>query len=223
MKVFNAVFLFVLFSISIQAQSAKYEKAMKQGLEQLNTAQSIEDFQQAANHFERITSVEETQWLPAYYFAYSHMMMATLNMQEQQMSTCQAHLDQAQAILDKTMKIAPDESELFALQGFIYQGRIWEDPQSKGAQFSPLSHEVLDKAIQLDPENPRAYYLKGQVVFYTPEFWGGGAENALPLLEKALEKFNAAKAENGLSPVWGKGTNAYLLKSAQETIAAKKR
>ena len=220
MKVVNVILLIAFFSFSLIAQDAKFESAMKKGLEQLNAAQTLEDFQKAANLFERIAGAEPEQWLPTYYESYAQMRMAAQSFQQQQLEQCQAHLDKAQTALDKAKKIAPEESEVYALQGFIYQGRIWEDPQTKGAEFSPLSQQVLDKAIQLDPENPRAYYLKGQLVFHTPEFWGGGAENALPILQKAQEKYQSAKSANDLAPGWGQETNAYFLKKALEAVEA---
>ena len=206
------VFVCLIAAVNFaQAQNPKYIKAMAKGLENMANAQSIEDWQGVANHFERIATAEKSEWLPSYYQSFAYMNMAANSMTQQQMDNCNAYLDKSQEALDAAKGIAPEESEIYALQGFIYQGRIWEDPQAKGAQFSPLSHQVLDKAIALNPDNPRSYYLKGQNVFYTPAFFGGGAENARPILEMAQQAFEAYQATSPIHPNWGQEQNTYLL------------
>ncbi len=69
----------------------------------------------------------------------------------------------------------------------------------------------LDKAITLNPDNPRPYLVKGQNVFYTPAAFGGGKDVAKPLLEKAAAKFATFKPENEIAPDWGKERNNELL------------
>lgn len=210
--------MFLIGMISIQAQNAKYIKTMEKTLAKLDTASHMESFQKIANNFERIANVEKEEWLPAYYQAYCHMIMASMVVQKQDMKQVNAHLDKAEAALEIAKKVAPEESEIYALHGFIYQGRIWENPQVNGAKFSPLSHQMLDQAINLNPENPRAYYLKGQNVFFTPAFWGGGAEAALPLLEKAAANYKTQAVVSTLHPKWGKERNEYLIKNAKASL-----
>ncbi len=198
------------------AQSGKYASAMEQALAPLDTARTAESWQKAANHFERIAQSEPGDWLPGYYQAYSHMMLAVVKMQAQELAACNAHLDQAQAALDAAKALAPQESEIVALQGYIYQGRIWENAMVKGAEYSPKVQQALQTAIALDPANPRPYYLLGQQLLYTPEFYGGGAKAALPWLEKAAERFEAYQAPSSLHPRWGQQVNAHLLERARE-------
>ena len=40
-------------------------------------------------------------------------------------------------------------------------------------QYGPIAEQALQKAIKLNPENPRIYLLQGQDKFYTPEQYGG--------------------------------------------------
>ena len=57
-------FFLAFFAISLQAQNAKYIKAMKGQIAKLETAKSLEDYQAVANGFERIAKAEKTEWLP---------------------------------------------------------------------------------------------------------------------------------------------------------------
>ncbi|MBX2926933.1 MAG: hypothetical protein KF852_03765 [Saprospiraceae bacterium] len=210
-------FAVLLFSTATAfAQSEKYLIAMEKAVAELDTARSPETFQKAANTFERIAAGEKTEWLPAYYQAYAHMMLATAKMQAQDMAACTAHLDKAQTALNAALAIAPKESEIMALQGYIYQGRIWENPMVKGAEYTPRVQQALQTAMAMNPQNPRPYYLTGQQLLHTPEFYGGGAKAALPLLEKAAAAYEAWQMPNALHPRWGKQANEYMLGRARQ-------
>lgn len=221
MKNISLFVLLLSFSSILFAQNEKYVQAMEKALAQLDTTQSVEGLQKLANTFERIAMNEKSEWLPNYYHAYCNMMIATAKMQAQDLPTCIAHLDKAQTALDAAMLLAPQDAEIITLQGYIYQGRIWENPMVKGAEFSPKIQQTLQTAIAMNPENPRPYYLMGQQLLFTPEFYGGGAKAALSWLEKAEAKFVTYQAPTKLHPNWGKGANNYMLQNARTTLEKK--
>lgn len=206
------------FAIALTAQNERYTAAMQKGISMLDTARSTSTFQQTANHFERIANAEKQIWLPVYYVAYCNMMVATGLMQEGKVELCGAYLDKAQSALDAALALAPEESELYALQGYIYQGRIWDNPMANGAKYSPMSFAALDKAIAMNEHNPRPYYLKGQSLLFTPVFYGGGPQNAMPLLQKAAEKFETFQAASTLHPKWGAGANKWMIDQAEKAM-----
>ncbi|MCB0585374.1 MAG: hypothetical protein KDD06_08635 [Phaeodactylibacter sp.] len=210
------------FTFPAISQQTKYEKTLSQALAKLEDAEGREALAEAANTFERIGNAMPGEWLPFYYHAFTNMRLAMALMEEGQMGECQAYVSKAQESLDKAMAIEEENSEIWALQGLIFQGRIWEDPQARGAEFSMKSHQALDKAISIGPENPRAYYLKGQNVFFTPSFYGGGPEAALPLLEKAENLFETSGSGNALEPNWGRETNRELLNRARAAKSEEK-
>ncbi len=198
------------------AQNDKYIAAMEKAVAQADTARTLDAFKAVGNMFERIANAEEDQWLPYYYHAYCQVRAAVAVMNNGDGKATASYLDKAQESIDVANKLSPDNSEIVAMQGYIYQGRIWENPMIKGAIYGPKSDGVLDKAIELDPENPRAYYVKGQGIYYTPAFFGGGADNAKPFLEKAKELYDKEKRADALSPAWGSFYNNYLLEQANK-------
>ncbi|HKL33443.1 MAG TPA: tetratricopeptide repeat protein, partial [Tangfeifania sp.] len=117
------------------------------------------------------------------------------------------YLDKAQQFLDKAFKIAPRESELFALQAFLYPSRITVDPMARGMEYMGKMNAALDKAIELNPENPRSYYLRAITLLNMPEQFGGGAKVARPLFETAKEKFDKFEPASPIHPDWGKEIN----------------
>jgi hypothetical protein len=115
----------------------------------------------------------------------------------------------AQKHLDMLEKQGIKESEIQALQAFVYQLRITD--MAKGMKYSMLAGEQLDEAEKLNPNNPRIYYLRGMNIFHTPKSFGGGANNAKPLFEKAAALFKSQKPATALEPNWGEWHNNKML------------
>ena len=73
--------------------------------------------------------------------------------------------------------------------------------------------ESMNRAKELDPENPRIYFMEAITVLNLPPEMGGGAEKAKPIFEMAEAKFNSFSPESPISPDWGETENeAELLK-----------
>ncbi|MEQ1745035.1 MAG: hypothetical protein ABMA02_06405 [Saprospiraceae bacterium] len=197
------------FAFLLPAQNDRYVSAMNAAVAQLDTARSATDFQAAANTFARIAAAEPGQWLPEYYAAFSNLMVA-FPLFSKDAAQALRTLDGAQASLDRAQALAPKESELAVLQAYVLIGRVMENPMAKGAELSPKVFAELEKAVALDPANPRAPFLKGTYVLNMPEFYGGGAANAKPLFEQAVALFEQEKGR-GLLPHWGRRTNAQYL------------
>ncbi len=203
------VLLSVLTSIAF---SSNYEEAMKTNILKINESKNAADFTTLANQFERIANAENDKWLPGYYAAFCYTWATTVG----EMPADDKHklLDLAQAQIDVLMKSNKTETEIFALQAFIYQLRITD--MTKGMKYSVLSNESLDEAERLNPNNPRVYYMRGTNTFYTPKSFGGGKEKAKPLFEKAAVLFDSQMPANELLPNWGKEHNSQMLKQCNE-------
>ncbi|MBN1821271.1 MAG: hypothetical protein JXR31_02535 [Prolixibacteraceae bacterium] len=195
----------ILISLTLTAASqSKYEQTMKSTIEKMNSNENPAGFQDAANTFERISMNESGEWLPLYYVAYSYII---ISYQEQDLTKKDPYLDKAQGFLDKAIKIESDESELFALQAFLYPSRMTVDPMTRGMEYLDKLNGAIDKAIELNPENPRSYYLKAVITLNMPEAFGGGASVAKPIFETAKEKFEKFVPESPIHPDWGKEIN----------------
>ena len=190
--------------MSSSGTDSKYLDAMSRAIEKMNSSETMNNLTDAANTFERISSSEKDKWLPLYYVAYSYIQ---ISYQEQDVSKKDPYLDKAQQFIDMAFKIAPEESELFALQAFLYPSRMTVDPMTRGMEYMGIMNQALDKTIELNPENPRSYYLRAIVFLNMPESFGGGANVAKPLFKKAKEKFDNFKPASPISPNWGKEHN----------------
>ncbi len=202
MKTLN-VFYFLIGSVffagNINAQSNQYATAMKDNLEKMSNWS--EPPQSLAAAFERIAKAEQNQCLPYYYAVYSTV---TQSYNQSNADQKDKTLDQAQTYLDAAEKLNPDSSECMVLQGYLYIARLQVDPMGRGAEYSQKANEYYDKAIKLNPENPRGYYMKGVTVLNTPDFFGGGKGPAKPIFTLAMAKFETFKPSTLFSPNWGK-------------------
>lgn len=198
----------MLIAGTTKAQDAKYTSAMQIGLKQFNEAKSGADYLAVANHFERVGTIAKTQWLPYYYAAYSQLINNTLitNADEKD-----AVLDKAFDLLAKAESLNPQESEIFALKGYLSFMKIYVNPMARMQAGIGAAMADLEKAKAMNPSNPRPYFILAQNTFYTPEAFGGGKKLAKIKLEEATTKFDSFKPSSELMPNWGEERNAALL------------
>lgn len=190
-----------IISVTVFAQNEKYLSAMKKNITMIDSAFSKPDaFLSLANTFERIGSAEKNQWLPFYYAAYCRVNFAFM---QKDPSGNDAIADNATELINRADSLQPANSEITAVKSMIATLRLMVNPMQRYMEYGPLSDELLVKAKEQDPANPRPYLLKGQSLRYTPEQFGGGCRTAKPELNTAMEKFAAFKTINELSPNWG--------------------
>jgi hypothetical protein len=200
----KTIILFALLSIlqTAWATDDKYAEAMKKNIQTVYTAQTIPDLQLAVNAFERIGAAEKNKWEPYYYASFGYVMIAN---REQEAAKKDAALDQATTALKKAQQIVPAESEVVAMEGFIHMIRVTVDPASRGQQYSALAYQSFNKAVAINPENPRALTLLAQMQYGTAQFFGSSTTEACATAARALEKFNVTAEPKPLAPQWGKG------------------
>lgn len=182
------------------AQENRYQEAMASAIETLDKVSDPNEYLDCASRFERIATAEKTLWMPYYYASYSLVVMS---FEETDGSKRDLILDRAQQLLDVALDMDAKESELHVLQAFLYPSRIIVDPMGRGMEYMGLIFTSLETAKALNPENPRIYFLEGVNKANLPSSMGGGPEEARPILEMAVAKFDAFQNSDPLWPHWG--------------------
>ncbi len=203
MKKYVLMFALTLMGITSSfAADPAYENAMKKQLAAMKTIQSAEQSQTVFNGFLRISEAKAEEWLPLYYAAYLQTVAAfRFEVDKDQ------YFDQAMELVTKAEKIAPNNSEITALKGYVIMGKLSVDPMNRGQEMSPLALQTFGKAIALDKENPRATILMAQMELGMAQFFGQGPEKACGLARVGLELFAKEETkinEDYLLPTWGK-------------------
>ncbi len=200
------VALAFIFSIFLtQAQNADYLQAMKETAAKWEGIQGPEDMQALANTYERISQVASDEWLPRYYASYMYVIKA-FNVEKKK----DDFLDKAQEHLDAALSLGGDKSEIAALQGFLYIGRITVNTMVRGMTYSGKVEKACKEAIALNESNPRGHYVLGMYYQGMPKFIGGGMEAACPYFQAAQKHNEAFEPASPIHPTWDSGRIARL-------------
>jgi hypothetical protein len=204
-------FALCVLAISAFAQSDKYQKSMESNIALLDASKTSDEYTSVAATFERIGDAEKTQWLPYYYAALANIWKGFTDSKADK----DAVAEKADALIVKSDAIAPDNAEIFLLKSMTATLRLLVDPPSRWQQYGAAVNENREKAKQLDPNNPRVYFLEAQNLFGTPKEFGGGKDKAKPLFEKSLELFKTYKPLNSLYPNWGQQSSEQMLEQTK--------
>ncbi len=210
MKTLTLIISFALISTITMATSAKFQMAMGKNLGKYAQCKTIEDYQTLANNFEVLAKAEPQEWLPLYYQAHCYILIS-FNIEGIDLKD--PLLDKAELLINKMIEMKPNESEIYALQGFFYTARLVIDPQTRGQQYSMLSNQALSKALSLNSNNPRAKYMLIQNELGTAQFFNS---DTAPIYAKANEVFKQwdnYTPKSKIHPNWGKDQLEQLLAS----------
>jgi hypothetical protein len=194
-----AVVFLAMFS---QAGSPEFMKVMGETLGQYQYCKNVEDFQSLANKFERIANAEEGEWLPLYYHAHCNILMSFMEPTDAKKKD--EYLDAAEKSIEKIIVMAPGEAEVFALQGFLYTGRLVVNPMERGQKYSMLSGQSLGRALAMEPGNPRASILKLQNEMGAAQFYGNDPAEYCSQAIELLARWDNFKPKSPIYPAWGK-------------------
>jgi len=207
------LFSFFLFaSVAAIAQSDEFTQAMQKNLAKFDSVSETADYQALAASFERIGDAEKTQWLPYYYAGLaltSAGWIPGLDKDE--------NAEKVKALCDKADALAidnADKAEILSIRHMAATQQMMVDPQSRWMSYGKEADIDLQKAMTLNPDNPRLYYLRGMSIFGTPEQFGGGKEKAKPIFEKAVALYKTEQLKP-LYPHWGQKQAEDMLAQCQ--------
>lgn len=214
-KLFFALALFLSFS-GLEAQSDKYLKAMESKVPMVDSNLSAEGWKELAHSFERIAEAEKTIWLPYYYASLCQVLAGYAAMPRDgsmgdNSAIADPYADKAEQLLNKAEAMQPGHSEIFCVKKMVYSLRMMGNPMSRYMTDGTKAAEYLNKARELNGNNPRVYILEGQDKFFTPEQYGGSKTEARKLFEKAREIFMTTKPGSSIEPQWGLSQVMYFL------------
>ncbi|RAK22562.1 hypothetical protein B0I03_10484 [Flavobacterium aquaticum] len=202
-KLITIIAMFVASIVSAQTQ---FDQGMKKALQTWKDGNSKE----ALVQFEKIASVEKTNWLPNYYIAFIN---TTQVFGEKDKAKKVTLLNAAQKAQDVCNELAMDNPEVLVLQAMIHTAWIVYDPMTNGQRLSGDVMYILNKAYKVAPENPRVVFQKASFEKGMAEYFGQDTKPMCVQIEKSIELFATFKPESAFHPSWG-------LDKAQEAVKA---
>lgn len=163
-----AMFVLPLASFAINNVDSVYLKAMGKTIVKLDSAKSVNDLQAIRNQFERISLKYDKEWLPVYYTAYTGIQMVYYNPKAENNEMV---LSTAKACIDKLSSFTnADKSEISTLFGYYYNALTMINPAVNGQKYFNDVISNYEKAMQLNPQNPRPVFLLALYESYLPDF-----------------------------------------------------
>jgi len=206
-------------AVAAAATPAGYTEQLGATIGQVMHTGDAAELQALAAKLERAAAAAPADWLPRYYQAYA-LVVSVFQSKENGAAKDKA-LDRAEEALAQALRLKGDESEVLALQAYLYQARLGIEPMARAQEYSAKVTEAVDRAEALNPANPRPYLVEANNVYYTPVAYGGGAAKARPLYEQAKAKYAAFQPASPLAPTWGQDQLLGRLKQYEPATAAK--
>ena len=198
--------IIAMFVVSIVSAQTQFDQGMQKALQTWKDGNSKE----ALVQFEKIASVEKTNWLPNYYIAFINTTQAFGEKDKAKKVTL---LNAAQKAQDVCNELAMDNPEVLVLQAMIHTAWIVYDPMINGQRLSGDVMYILNKANKIAPENPRVVFQKASFEIGLAQYFGQDTKPMCAQIEKSIELFATFKPESAFHPSWG-------LDKAQEAVKA---
>ena len=197
----------------VSAQAQDFKGVLDKTFTAFDTSQAFDAKVEQGNKLALIAKKWDNEWITHYYVAFSK---AVLSYMEKDATKRDAYLDEAEKEREDAVSILKKENdETYVLAAMIANARMGVDPMNRWQKYGQLFSSNLESAKELNPDNPRMYYLQGVSKFFTPKAYGGGKTIAQPYLEKAdalFVKEAATPAANDITkPHWGKSHNDMFL------------
>ncbi len=196
------------FICSLLNAQPQFEKGMGQAMQLWGEGKNTE----AVATFERIASVEKTNWLPNYYIAFINTIDAFETKDKEKVG---ALIAKAQEALDAATVISPNNAEIMTVQAMLYTAILVQDPMNNGQKYSPMVLEQYNKALVIDPKNPRVLFSKAEFEIGGAKYWGTNTKPMCEAIAKSIELFANFKPETPFHPNWGANRAQEALKNCK--------
>lgn len=176
--------------------SQNYNNTMWACIQLIDSSNTTQQLDALSKSFEVIAAKEEDEWLPYYYAGYVNIKKSII---EKDRIYKELFLNRADEFIHIADSIESNNSEIISLIALSLKERIALEPEVRWKKYSSLFNSLIDKAITIDPQNPRPELIKGQMLAII-----NGEEAAKPYISASLNKFNVIEEEEDIEPHWGR-------------------
>ena len=198
--------------IAKENKAQSIDTALIQTYTAFDSAKTYPQLLFASNQFKLIAKQKPDDWVTNYYAAWS---LALVSFREPDSKKKDPMLDEADNFYSKIELLDSTNDEIAVLGALLANARLSVAPQQRHGKYGEIASKYYAQAKKINPKNPRMYYLQGTSLYYTPKLFGGGAEKALPLLQKADTLF-ANDSKDIRKPHWGKNADEQMIKDSKD-------
>jgi hypothetical protein len=115
-----------------------------------------------------------------------------------------SYLDEASSLIERMAELAPNEAEVEVMRAFYYTGSLVVNPPQRAMTNTPLIHSSIAKALAIEPDNPRAVFLRISNEMGTASYFGEDTEKYCTQARELLQNWDNYVIKSPIHPSWGK-------------------
>lgn len=195
----------ILFSLRTFGQSTSSEIVIKEGKLMIENAYMNYDkggMLKAREIFQNLCDSDGADKTSLYYLTYIDYKMLEMNLYNGTDDIFDKYYNTGLSSAEKLSGEKDWASEGKTLLSAIYMMRIAKKPMT-AVYLSPKIWNLLEEACQLNPANPRIYFIRGSMNFNTPKMFGGSYKSASENFKTAVSLFEKQDTASTLKPDWG--------------------
>ncbi|QOC23230.1 hypothetical protein IC757_03495 [Wenzhouxiangella sp. AB-CW3] len=116
--------------------------------------------------------------------------LASLYMEQGRDDDAREALDRGLEQITDWLDRHPDDARGLAIQAAI-KGQLAGTGMIMGMRMGPRANRSMERAMEIDPDNPANWLLDAMGTLFKPSMFGGGTEPALQRLDRAIELYEA--------------------------------
>jgi tetratricopeptide (TPR) repeat protein len=182
--------------------TAKWADSASREIEAANVAGDINRLTNAAAMLDRVLIAMPNDPLLLYYRALALYRSASIYTGLKKNDEAKRALDEADLLLEQATAKAPTADALALRSATLGLMIGLSGNPLSGMTLGPKSSGLVDRAMEIDPKNPRVWLIRGMSAMFTPKMFGGGTDKAERDLKKAIELFEAERSV-APAPSWG--------------------
>jgi len=157
-----------------------------------------------------IADRDSLAWLARYHAGFAHYVLALmvgpngLRSRAGDVPAMLRQVDYGIGQLEASLAIRADFADALALLSNLYAMKLRGNPQRFARDLGPKAADLLERALQLAPRNPRVVLIDAMQLFWTPERAGGDRVKGLARWREACALFGAEVVpDTSPLPSWG--------------------
>ena len=195
--------LLALASVPVKSANSAYVKKMKSTLDQMYDAKTVQEYMSVANTFSVIANVETDEWLPLYYHANTYVNLIYID-QNADNDKKEEYLKIARTSVEKLLESHPDEVEVQVLDGWYWISRIGLKPMIYGMIYMGNYNSAIERALKIEPDNPRAIFLHLSNKIGKAEWFGNDISEYCVDVNYLNDYWDEYERKTELHPIWGR-------------------
>jgi DNA polymerase/3'-5' exonuclease PolX len=136
MKKLIIISTFIFMYAGLHAQNA-YTQQMQTAVKKLDNANAVKDYQQLADYFLQLATIQQKQWLPYYYAAFCNAKIGWFKQNtdpeniEGFANKADEEITKAESLIDTSTQ-KKELSEIYCVKMMLNQARVFINPETYG-------------------------------------------------------------------------------------------